>query len=740
MTPGVPAARPAGGVPGRAVPDAEAFGLRLLLRTVFKRRRSLRWLMAAFFLASLLGTFSTPDTFVSNATLMLRLGRESVTLDPTSDVGHVLPVFVPRASEIKSDMEILKSETLANETISEIGEQEFSGRPNPVAVAINALLGRLRPSRAQPAESTGEMARAGLIRQFMGKWYQVDMEKDTNIIKLSFTAQDPVFARRVLESLIHHYMSEHIKAYYSPKAVSFFDEQGAVIHGQLAKMREDLVKLKKRYGLASPEAATAALAGAVEVLRRDLMETKAKLQDVKAGMESTRRSLSRMPADLLVKDVFKGSSDNLADTARKRLPELVARRAELACVMTAKNPDIVSLDAQIARIEAFARDSDVDPAKLVAIRLAPEAAEAASLETRTMSLTTYLKAYEAKLDEMIGVEARVRDLEQEIAIKNDAYKSYREKGEQARIDQSLEQARISNISVIQPPTLAPGAVRPKNFMSLVRCALVAAIAAFSAIFTMEYFDRTLSTPQDVERVLGRSPIACVPDVAREYKEGGWHPLSHRTMNSRQVRKYYEMILNHMASAHAGVKESPPIFTLIGGYAGDGASTMTLGLAQTIAEWRKARVLVVDADFRHPSLHGAFHQKRSPGVADIAGPDAGAVVARPTHVPGVDFIPVGRAADDAHLAIASQEFFGGIERIKGDYDYVFIDAGAFSDKRPIGALLARSSAVFWVLGAERMRREAASHMLAQLERCGATRVEIIFNRRRYYIPEWLYRRV
>ena len=66
-----------------------------------------------------------PEIYRSDAKLMVRIGRESVTLDPTATTGQVIAVGPSRESEINSEMEILKSRG----TGAESGGCDWTHRP-----------------------------------------------------------------------------------------------------------------------------------------------------------------------------------------------------------------------------------------------------------------------------------------------------------------------------------------------------------------------------------------------------------------------------------------------------------------------------------------------------------------------------------------------------------------------------------------------------------------------------------
>ena len=74
--------------------------------------------------------------------------------------------------------------------------------------------------------------------------------------------------------------------------------------------------------------------------------------------------------------------------------------------------------------------------------------------------------------------------------------------EQARIDGALEMERISNINVAQPASFEPKPIRPRAVLTLGLGLISAAFGAVGLMLLAEYSDRTLRSPDDVEKALG----------------------------------------------------------------------------------------------------------------------------------------------------------------------------------------------------------------------------------------------
>ena len=76
-------------------------------------------------------------------------------------------------------------------------------------------------------------------------------------------------------------------------------------------------------------------------------------------------------------------------------------------------------------------------------------------------------------------------------------------------------------------------------------------------------------------------------------------------------------------------------------AGEGTSTIALGTALALAELRQEKVLLVDANWIHPSLTSDARRESAPGLADYLARKADLITAvRSAERSRLDFLPVG----------------------------------------------------------------------------------------------------
>ena len=90
------------------------------------------------------------------------------------------------------------------------------------------------------------------------------------------------------------------------------------------------------------------------------------------------------------------------------------------------------------------------------------------------------------------------------------YLLYSHKQEEARVSDALDQQRIVNVSVAQPPSAPPFPARPRWAVNLGLGLLFAVLASIALALTADFMDRSFRTPDEVEIFLDVPVLAALP--------------------------------------------------------------------------------------------------------------------------------------------------------------------------------------------------------------------------------------
>ncbi|MEG6551077.1 Wzz/FepE/Etk N-terminal domain-containing protein, partial [Desulfocurvibacter africanus] len=102
--------------------------LREMLAVLFRRRKAaLAFFLSVTFAVGLF-TYFMPKTYRSDTKLLVKVGRESVAVDPAV-VGPTMAVTRDMRNEINSEVQLLTSKTLAEKTVGVLGPEFVLNAP-----------------------------------------------------------------------------------------------------------------------------------------------------------------------------------------------------------------------------------------------------------------------------------------------------------------------------------------------------------------------------------------------------------------------------------------------------------------------------------------------------------------------------------------------------------------------------------------------------------------------------------
>lgn len=208
--------------------------------------------------------------------------------------------------------------------------------------------------------------------------------------------------------------------------------------------------------------------------------------------------------------------------------------------------------------------------------------------------------------------------------------------------------------------------------------------------------------------------------------------------SSQCQQYYLTLLRSLPLQCN--KASDPVATLgiTSCYAGEGVSTVAVQLALAAAS-TGMRVLLVDLNWRRPTLHKTFGVACSPGMTEaLAQDEETEIPVQASHISNLCLLTAGTVHRDFHSVTSLEKMQGLIHSLRTDYDLIIFDlpesAKAGADLL-IGRLL---DGIVLVVESERVRWEVAARVQELLIRSGARVLGAVLNKRRQPIPSWLYR--
>jgi len=257
--------------------------------------------------------------------------------------------------------------------------------------------------------------------------------------------------------------------------------------------------------------------------------------------------------------------------------------------------------------------------------------------------------------------------------------------------------------------------------------------------------RKISKAMDRSRREKASEPAGVPNAARESggrREGRPRVMSpaRRAVSLRAGEsEEYQTLASEIFLALPQLGSRAVMFT--SAQVGTGTSTVAREFAWTVAERSEFRTLLIDGDLRNPSQHKAFGTERTPGLTDhVLGGEPLSSCLRNIDGGRLTLLPAGREAVAPPRIFSDERVKGLIEELKDEYEYVVFDIPsvlAYSE----GLTLSRSvDGVLIVVRSGGTKRALVERSIGLLEDAGATVLGAVLNRRKFYIPQFIYDRL
>jgi len=176
--------------------------------------------------------------------------------------------------------------------------------------------------------------------------------------------------------------------------------------------------------------------------------------------------------------------------------------------------------------------------------------------------------------------------------------------------------------------------------------------------------------------------------------------------------------------------------------GEGTTTVAMqfaiGAAQSGAD---QRVLIVDGNLDSPDVAELLGADAGPGVHEVCNegvPVRDAI--HGTELENLDVLPAGRTEPGSAGYLNSLRFREVIQQCRQQYDLVVVDCPPLSSGHAATHLPEEDALTVLVLEASSTRREVIDGARHELRLMGAKVAGVVLNRRRFFVPSFVYRRL
>lgn len=659
--------------------------------------------------------------------------------DPSTDIATPSEInrnTTPADPEIymQTQLRIMRGRDLAARVAAKLEMAriaEFNGQgPKPTQLAVAIALVKYyavwpyrlitsTPSEPPPPLAGLDVADTSSYPEALLARQGVTQIRGSQLVDLTFNAADPAFAARAANAFADEFVSSNL-AY----KVSTIEKSADWLTGEVQKQ----AALVKQSEMALAQYKESEDAGSLDSNQNIILArltqsneavTKARLERIQK--EGLWRQLQDAGTD--VDSISSVLNNTYIQSLRASVNTLQQERARASERYGEKHPDYQKAVTALANAE---RTLDGDIRK--AVQNAKNEFDAAVTQER--ELQRQLNESKVAATELGRKGVNYAVLSREAESNRTVYNQLLTREKELRV---VANSRTNNVRVVDRAEIPTVPFAPNHRRDWVYAIALGLALGLGIAFGIDYLDDTVKTPDDITRRLRLKFLGLVPIVGGERHPLISGPVPHDFGEAyRAIRTSLAAQFTHDGPRVVAVASSQPL---------EGKTTTAVNIAMALAVGG-ARVLLIDADMRRPSVHKALRMTNDRGLSQLlAGQARMREVVQRTHDPNLLTITAGRTPANPSELLASDRMralLTGLET--GPFDWIIIDTPPVLAVTDAVILAPLVGAVAFVIGAEMTRWRLAERAVETLLGSNPRQVlavlnKVNFGRNKYYYSRY-----
>ena len=602
---------------------------------------------------------------------------------------------------------------------------EFNGR-GPTPPFLTQMIGDVKAKIAAPfrgdaaaprPKPAGPMTDNQQADALIGR-VQVVPVRGSRLVDVYFVSAEPEFAARAVNVLAEEYVNQNLEFRLSntDKTLQWLTEEVAKQQNVVQASERMLAEYRENQNALSLED------------RQNIIVSR--LNQVNDA--ASRARMARIQKESLYNQVLAAkdresltavASNPFVQQLKTRIGELQRDKVRLEERYGDKHPDVQRVNGQI---EDAQRQLDAEIDKTVAGIKADY--QAALSEEK--QLVVDLEGQKVQATDLNRKSIDYSVLQREAESNRQVYESLLQREKELRV---VSNSRANNVRLLDRAETPGGPFTPNTRRAWMMALLFGLGIGVAAAFAIDYLDDTVKTPEDVTWRLHLNFLGLVPKVHGERHPLLSGPVPHDFGEAfRALRTALVASSGTDATRLIAVTSTQPL---------EGKTTTAVNIALALAIGG-ARVLLIDADMRRPSLHKAMRLPNDRGLAELLGGKARMrEVVQRCGDPNLLVIPAGHTPSNPSELLASDRMRAFLHQLAtGPFDWVIIDTPPVLAVTDAVVLAPLVHSVSFVVGAEMTRWRLAERAIETLQAGHPRSIAAIlnrvdFDRNRYYYSRY-----
>jgi polysaccharide biosynthesis transport protein len=494
----------------------------------------------------------------------------------------------------------------------------------------------------------------------------------TEMMTISFSSLSPKLSADIVNKVVEDYIQRAYNAPYArTKAISdWLSQQLDELKLQVERYQQQMMDLQQKLGALGYDSKNNTLESSLEALVT--AEGNAKIARINA--ESRYRMIAGMDPSSIEGSIetTPGTMPAELNALRAQLATLKANYAQLTAQsplgLGPNHPQVKAMQDQINELtkQITAEQSRLELQAKENFLAAQAAEQRTEQELEAKKKEAYLQG-----NDMVRETVVRREYDQDRAL----YEALQQRLETAKLESGLDATEVDQVDKALPP-MRPTLRSPVTIV--VSTTIFFLLGGIVIAFILESLDTGLHNIQEIEAVMNMPSLAVIPKAKRASPEQtaamstGQRNVNVLTQPKSQFAEAFRSLRTSLMLATAG---RPPKYILFtSATPSEGKTTAASNLACILAQG-EARVLLIDADLRRPTIHHRFGVTAKLGLTTVLAGTSSfeAVVQSVPELPNLDILPSGPVPPFPAEMLGSESMKTLLKNVGELYTHVVIDS-------------------------------------------------------------------
>jgi polysaccharide biosynthesis transport protein len=626
-----------------------------------------RWLpvVGIFGIAVSLGSlyaFSLKPSYKAEGSLMIKTNRTSSLTGLTQDIGR-LEALNQNENPLETQVKIVASNPVLQETIHLLNLKNAKGNPLP-------------------------------IRDFAAK-LKVEGIKGSDVVQITYGDNNPELASKAVNTVIDTYIKQNVQANQDEALTvkKFIEMQLPKAEGTVRRAESELREFKEKNKVIVLDQEANAAVDTISKLNSQVSQAQAQLDDVNGRLEQLRKE-----AQVNSQQGVIASELSQAPGVQKVLAQLQEAESQLTLERTrfqAGHPSVTNLEEKVAALRSLlqertgqvAGEAQVTQGSLqigqlrqgLIADITRAEAQRVGLERQIITLSQQSEAYRQRASYLPRLEQFQRELERKLKAAQTTYETLLTKLQEISV---AENQKIPNARVISYALIPDKPEGPRKLLFVVGGGGIGLFLGIIAAFGLDLMDRSVKTVKEAKEVMRYTLLGIIPGLninGKNHYSVTELSKSLPRIIGRDIPQFpfgdaYQILQANLKF----LCSDKPLKSIVvsSSVAKEGKSEVAANLAVAMAQIGR-RVLLVDADMRHPIQHHIWELTNAVGLSNIIVDQVSLNAAVQEVLPNLYVLSSGVLPPNPMALLDSQRMAILINSFARDYDFVIFDTPALS---------------------------------------------------------------